>query len=121
MTADGRRYRTGGGVLWNIIKTREPAAYKEIMKKAREFEKQFRQQNKSQAPRLNKDGSFVETALPPTTDGASTRVEDDSQLMAQNQPEQSGTEGKSKTVHERIRVPVSYDDLLGEDTKAESV
>nr|KJB54727.1 hypothetical protein B456_009G046700 [Gossypium raimondii] len=38
MTADGRRCRTGGGILWNIIKAREPAAYREIMKKAKEFE-----------------------------------------------------------------------------------
>nr|AFK34540.1 unknown [Lotus japonicus] len=34
-TADGRRFRTGGGVLWSIIKVREPKAYKEIMKKQR--------------------------------------------------------------------------------------
>lgn len=38
MTVDGRRFRTGGGILWNIMKTREPMAYKEIMKKAKEFE-----------------------------------------------------------------------------------
>lgn len=38
MTADGRRCRTGGGILWSIIKTREPKAYKEIMKKTKEFE-----------------------------------------------------------------------------------
>ena len=38
MTANGKRLRTGGGLLWNIIKAREPKAYKEIMKKAREFE-----------------------------------------------------------------------------------
>lgn len=38
MTADSRRFRTGGGVLWNIIKARAPEAYKEIMKKTKEFE-----------------------------------------------------------------------------------
>lgn len=38
MTVDGGRFRTGGGILWNIMKTREPMAYKEIMKKAKEFE-----------------------------------------------------------------------------------
>ncbi|XVF35367.1 hypothetical protein REPUB_Repub18cG0139500 [Reevesia pubescens] len=43
MTADGRRCCTGGGILWNIIKAREPAAYREIMKKAKDFEKQFKQ------------------------------------------------------------------------------
>ncbi|XP_024021808.1 uncharacterized protein LOC21402470 [Morus notabilis] len=42
MTADGRRFRTGGGILWSIVKAREPKAYKEIMNKAKEFEKQFK-------------------------------------------------------------------------------
>lgn len=37
-TADGRRYRTGGGILWSILKVRDPNAYKEIMKKGKEFE-----------------------------------------------------------------------------------
>jgi phosphorylated adapter RNA export protein len=37
-TADGRRFHNGGGILWNIIKVREPNAYKEIMKRAKEFE-----------------------------------------------------------------------------------
>ncbi|XP_022892725.1 uncharacterized protein LOC111407467 isoform X1 [Olea europaea var. sylvestris] len=37
-TADGRRFRSGGGILWSIIKMRDPNAYKEIMKKGREFE-----------------------------------------------------------------------------------
>lgn len=37
-TADGIRFRTGGGILWNILKTREPKAYKEIMAKGKEFE-----------------------------------------------------------------------------------
>lgn len=37
-TADGRRFRTGGGILWSILKVREPKVYKEIIKKAKEFE-----------------------------------------------------------------------------------
>ena len=37
-TADGDRFRSAGGVLWNIIKARDPNAYKEIMKKGKEFE-----------------------------------------------------------------------------------
>lgn len=37
-TADGKRYRTGGGILWGILKLRDPNAYKEIMKKGNEFE-----------------------------------------------------------------------------------
>lgn len=38
LTADAKRFRTGGGVLWNILKKREPKAYKETMAKGREFE-----------------------------------------------------------------------------------
>lgn len=40
LTADAQRFRTGGGVLWNILKKREPNAYKEIMARGREFEVQ---------------------------------------------------------------------------------
>lgn len=38
LTADGKRKRSSGGVLWNIIKARQPAAHREIMKKTKEFE-----------------------------------------------------------------------------------
>ena len=37
-TVDGSRFRSGGGILWNILKTHDPKAYKEIMTKGREFE-----------------------------------------------------------------------------------
>lgn len=37
-TADGGRYRSGGGILWNILRSRDPNAYKEIMMKRKEFE-----------------------------------------------------------------------------------
>nr|GME17044.1 phosphorylated adapter RNA export protein [Ipomoea batatas] len=37
-TADGRRFRVGGGILWKVIKAREPNAYKDIMKRGKEFE-----------------------------------------------------------------------------------
>lgn len=40
LTADGKRFRSSGGILWNILKTREPKAYKEIMTKGKEFEVQ---------------------------------------------------------------------------------
>ncbi|KAH9303274.1 hypothetical protein KI387_014857, partial [Taxus chinensis] len=45
MTADGKRRRTPGGILWNILKSREPEAYKEIMLKGKEFEKQLIKEN----------------------------------------------------------------------------
>ncbi|XVF89120.1 hypothetical protein PTKIN_Ptkin19aG0105000 [Pterospermum kingtungense] len=41
-TADGKRHhRPCGGMLWNLIKTRHPAAYGEIMKKKQDFEDQL--------------------------------------------------------------------------------
>ncbi|XP_017429340.1 uncharacterized protein LOC108337347 isoform X2 [Vigna angularis] len=48
-TVDGSRFRTRGGVLWSIIKVREPNAYKEIMKKAKEFEDRKKQPEAVQA------------------------------------------------------------------------
>lgn len=37
-TSLGDRFRSGGGILWNILKTRDPSAYKEIMKKGNDFQ-----------------------------------------------------------------------------------
>ncbi|XP_021276907.1 uncharacterized protein LOC110411188 [Herrania umbratica] len=116
MTADGRRCRTGGGILWNIIKAREPAAYREIMKKAKDFEKQFKQQNVGQALAQNKERSCQGPACT-LANGTSASVPEDSQLIPENLQEQFSAEGTRKSVHERIRVPVSYDDLLGEEPK----
>ncbi|KAL5783372.1 hypothetical protein ACOSP7_008401 [Xanthoceras sorbifolium] len=118
MTTDGKRCRTGGGILWNIIKARAPGAYKEIMKKTKEFEKQFRQPNKKQAPeQIKEDSQRVVCAL---SDGIQASIPDSSQFVPENQQEQSSAEGNRKSVHERIRVPVSYDDLLGEEPKNDS-
>lgn len=127
MTADSRRFRTGGGVLWNIIKARAPGAYKEIMKKTKEFEKQFRQQNNRQVPEQNnqhapeqiKEASTQRT-VGARTDGTSVSIlGGGSQSVPQDG--KSGAEGKPKSVHDRIRVPVSYDDLLAEDPKNDSI
>ncbi|KAF3447505.1 hypothetical protein FNV43_RR12691 [Rhamnella rubrinervis] len=106
MTADGRRFRTGGGILWNIIKAREPKAYKEIMRKAKEFEKQFKRPNIRQATEEVKEvSSNVNETLQPTSD-------------MQHQDQQSNDEGKRVAVHDRLRIPVSYDDdLLGAGSK----
>ncbi|XP_044463371.1 uncharacterized protein LOC123194270 isoform X2 [Mangifera indica] len=111
MTADGRRSRTGGGILWSIIKAREPSAYKEIMKKTKEFEKQFRQQNNRQAVEQTKEDSSqrADYAL---TNGVSPSILAGTKNVPRNQQEQSSVEGTRKSVHDRIRVPVSYDDLL---------
>lgn len=40
-TADGKRYRVGGGILWTILKARDPNTFKEIMKKGKEFEVRY--------------------------------------------------------------------------------
>lgn len=39
-SADGQRFRMGGGILWSNLKTREPKAHNKIMAKEREFEVQ---------------------------------------------------------------------------------
>ncbi|XP_034683023.1 uncharacterized protein LOC117912524 isoform X2 [Vitis riparia] len=118
MTADGKRSRTGGGILWSIIKVRDPNAYKEIMKRGKEFEKQFRQPNSKQPPAQNKEASsqnIVHTSI----DDTATNVSDGSQLTppVQDQLEQPNAEGNRVSVHNRMRVPVTYDDLLVENPK----
>ena len=52
--------------------------------------------------------------------GIPATIPDGSQLVPQNQQEQSSAEGNRKFVHERIRVPVSYDDLLRENLQNDS-
>ncbi|KAK7291013.1 hypothetical protein RIF29_05850 [Crotalaria pallida] len=103
------------GVLWNIIKVREPLAYKEIMKKAKEFEKQFRHPNVKQAPVQKKEDSSPGMTFPFVGD-REDNVPDSSlpEYQKQDQHEPSGSEEKRVSVHERLRRPVSYDDdLLG--------
>lgn len=116
MTADGKQHRTGGGILWSIIKTREPKAFKEIMKRANEFEKQFSQVSIRKGPEQNRGASQGTTHA--VTDN-STGLSDGSQLVPQMQshPNNSNDEEKRVSVYNRIRVPVSYDDLLEEDPK----
>ncbi|XP_015883637.3 uncharacterized protein LOC107419382 [Ziziphus jujuba] len=104
MTADGRRSRTGGGILWNIIKAREPNAYKEIMRKTKEFEKQFKRPNIRQETEQGKEVSSQKIA-----EGSM-----DLKSEMQHQSQQSNDEGKRVSVHDRLRMPVSYDDdILG--------
>ncbi|RDY14025.1 hypothetical protein CR513_00966, partial [Mucuna pruriens] len=116
--AGGRRFRTGGGVLWSIIKVREPNAYKEIMKKAKEFEKQFRQPNIKQPPVQKKeDCSQGETSALAGEHQSNVSENPFSKLQMQDQHEPSGSAQKRNSVHDRLRIPVSYDDdLLGLST-----
>ncbi|XP_021739061.1 uncharacterized protein LOC110705486 [Chenopodium quinoa] len=106
-TVLGDRYRSGGGVLWNILKARDPNAYKEIMKKGRDFEKQFRRPS-VQPP----SASDAMTGKPV----ASTSDNDcEIETPVQEQLPQPSAGEKRVPVHERIRVPVSYDDLPVEE------
>ncbi|KAJ7958330.1 Phosphorylated adapter RNA export protein, RNA-binding domain containing protein [Quillaja saponaria] len=118
MTADGRRSRTGGGILWSIIKIRDPKAYKEIMRKAKDFEKQFKHPNTRQLMEQKKENCSPSISCAYT--GRAVDVSNGTQLESemQNQHEPSITEVKRVSIHERLRIPVSYDDdLIGGDAK----
>lgn len=91
------------------------------------LQKQFRQQNNRQVPEQNnqhapeqiKEASTQRT-VGARTDGTSVSIlGGGSQSVPQDG--KSGAEGKPKSVHDRIRVPVSYDDLLAEDPKNDSI
>ncbi|KAL5729624.1 hypothetical protein ACHQM5_002549 [Ranunculus cassubicifolius] len=99
MTADGKRPRNGGGVLWNILKTREPTAYKEIMTKGKEFEAQFRKPNSQQGEKTVNAQQGDETEEEQASDAR---------------------QGERISALNRIRVPVSYDDLLGDDIQVKN-
>ncbi|XP_016485681.1 uncharacterized protein LOC107806079 [Nicotiana tabacum] len=107
-TADGRRFRTGGGILWSILKVRDPNAYKEIMKKGQEFEKQFKQAKLKQEPLPNNEASFERSSQ--TTVGDKTTPTSKDVLLQQVQQSNSGA--KRASVHDRIRVPITYDDIF---------
>ncbi|KAJ0264566.1 Uncharacterized protein HA466_0028960 [Hirschfeldia incana] len=114
VTADGSRKRSGGGVLWNIIKARQPASYREIMKKTMEFEKQFRYPNTR--PKLGPkrdEGSSSEGFASANASSDEALVIEMCAMPVAEQTE-SNPQKERKSVHERIRVPVSYDDLFGE-------
>lgn len=82
------------------------------------LQKQFRQPNSKQPPAQNKEASsqnIVHTSI----DDTATNVSDGSQLTppVQDQLEQPNAEGNRVSVHNRMRVPVTYDDLLVENPK----
>ncbi|XP_073129492.1 uncharacterized protein [Henckelia pumila] len=119
-TADGGRFRNGGGILWNIIKVRDPNAYKEIMKKGKEFEKQFKQQHQNKQAPAQQSESSSESRLLNTLDQIKPNISNGLELLShdQKQLEQPCAGEKRTSVHDRIRMPVTYDDLLvGVDPK----
>lgn len=79
------------------------------------MQKQFKQQGIRQAPAQKKEGSSQETACT-LTKGTSATIPEASQQIPQNPQEHSSAGGAKKSVHDRIRIPVSYEDL-GEDPK----
>ncbi|KAI3851130.1 hypothetical protein MKW92_034708 [Papaver armeniacum] len=114
MTADGKRHRFGGGILWGILKKRDPNAYKEIMAKGREIEMQFKQQApKELNPSLQKTAQSLIAGpmINHTSDGAALAPP----LNCRTEP--SNIKRERISVMNRIRVPVSYDDLLGEEVE----
>lgn len=120
MTADGRRCRTGGGILWSILKARDPNAFKEIMQKGKEFEKQFKQINAKPAQEQKENASQRNPhALSCQIVGS---ISDGSEPL-QNQAEQHNAEDNPKrvSVHDRIRVPIIYDDLFEDNPRDESI
>ncbi|KAH7686432.1 phosphorylated adapter RNA export protein [Dioscorea alata] len=113
-TADGKRFRMGGGILWNILKTREPNVYKEIMAKGKEFEKQFRQPKRAQKVEDKEEG-ISECRTQASIDGAGEVLNySEPKPKAQDKPEASKPSNGRISALDRIRVPIVYDDLLEE-------
>ncbi|KAK9102230.1 hypothetical protein Sjap_019484 [Stephania japonica] len=120
MTADGHP-RNGGGILWNILKTREPKAFKEIMLKGKEFEKQFRQPNARRGSDENNKVLPSEKMVQAPVDHIKTEVSDELMSQTLDDSAQRNSDAKRISVLKRIRVPVAYDDLIREDTKDETL
>lgn len=88
------------------------------------LQKQFRQQSIKRGPLQNKEAPDEKMDGTSTNPILGNALDLDGQQIAsdvQNQLEHSDVEGKRVSVHERIRLPVTYDDLLGgEDPKDEA-
>ncbi|KAK1285274.1 hypothetical protein QJS10_CPB20g00492 [Acorus calamus] len=113
-TADGKRFRTGGGILWNILRMREPKAYKVIMAKGKEFEKQLRQPNKMPKAMENTAGNPPRNADTSYGREEETFGSTEQALQKENRFPSSKPNGDRVSVLDRIRVPVTYDDLFEE-------
>ncbi|KAL5973001.1 hypothetical protein ACLOJK_039808 [Asimina triloba] len=111
LTVDGKRFRTSGGILWNILKTREPKAYKEIMTRGKEFEKQFRPQNFQHRVKGKSEDAHA-------SDGLAGQVLTSSQPSLEPKVE---LDGAHVSALKRIRAPVSYDDLFGHCTTEQQI
>ncbi|XP_019190760.1 PREDICTED: uncharacterized protein LOC109185232 [Ipomoea nil] len=123
-TADGRRFRGGGGILWNIIKAREPKAYKEIMKRGKEFEKQLKQVPKTPLIKQEAKGATSQSTPGTVTDKPVAIASNGSSLpsnMVCDSQEQATSGPQQQSVYNRIRTLVSYDDLFEEDVQQNAI
>ncbi|RZC62239.1 hypothetical protein C5167_024017 [Papaver somniferum] len=114
MTADGKHHRYGGGILWGILKKHDPNAYKEIMVKGKEIERQFKQQApKELNPSLQKtaQSSIAGPMINQTSAGTALAP------PLNCRPAACNIKRDRISVMNRIRVPVTYDDLLGEEVE----
>ncbi|CAA6666269.1 unnamed protein product [Spirodela intermedia] len=129
-TADGKRFRSGGGILWNILKAREPKAYKEIMAKGREFERQFKPLKATEVRKVNEAAIFPSTSceaegsvgqeldgdLQPAEErpGSEAQELDDLKATEEQPPASTLIDSKEErsSILSRIRKPVAYDDLF---------
>ncbi|XP_075494796.1 uncharacterized protein LOC142532366 [Primulina tabacum] len=88
--------------------------------KGKKFEKQFKQHHQNKQAHAQQSESSSERRALNTVNQIKPKISNGLELLShdQNQLEQSSTEEKRTSVHNRIRRPVTYDDLLeGEDPK----
>ncbi|KAF3773044.1 hypothetical protein EJ110_NYTH56129 [Nymphaea thermarum] len=112
MTLDGTRPRTGGGILWNILRLRDRKAYREIMSRGKKF---MRQRKQVLVDKLQKEP--VET--PHSSDMATSECLKNSSTAEPVQDELSKHDSPQNrvSVWHRVRVPVSYGDLVDDGTE----
>lgn len=87
------------------------------------MQKQFRSTNNRQPIQQGKEGSS-KAIVNSFKDDTPANISDAVPVICQMQTQgiQSNTEGKQLSVHDRLRVPVSYDDdLLGEAPKDDAL
>ncbi|XP_031492974.1 uncharacterized protein LOC116259342 [Nymphaea colorata] len=113
MTVDGTRQRTGGGILWNILRLRDRKAYREIMARGKKFMRQRKQVRVMD--KLQKE--TVET--PHSSDMATSECLKNSSTAEPVQDELSKHDSPQNrvSVWHRVRVPVSYGDLVDDGTE----
>nr|GLL38020.1 uncharacterized protein LOC109179755 [Ipomoea trifida] len=122
-TADGRRFRVGGGILWKVIKAREPNAYKDIMKRGKEFEKQLKQVPKMPLIKREAKDATSQNTLGTVTDKPLGNASDGSSLpsnMVCDSQEES-TSGPQRHLIGLMEIGYGIPNALHEDFEGELV